>query len=95
MAEGDQVTVNWDPLGDVLHVHVAGRSIRASKMAPHDGDMILDLDSDQQIVGLSILGASDGSSEWWRTHPDAADVPEDLRTAVEQWLSDRATSEHA
>jgi uncharacterized protein YuzE len=81
------VALHADELSDVLYAKVEGASIRTSREAPNDGDLILNLDENGRVIGVQVLGALSLTAHAWLEHPDRRMLPVEVSAAVEQWLA--------
>jgi len=83
--------VNYDPDADVLYVRRIGVSIHRSKEAEHDGYLILNMDSQGEVVGAQLLSARQMPASFWATHPDRGAMPSDILGAIDTWIDTRPT----
>lgn len=84
-------SLSYDPDADVLYVHRIGTSIHRSKEAEHDGYLILNMDSQGEVVGVQLLSARQMPASFWATHPDRDAIPSDILGAINTWIDTRPT----
>lgn len=78
--------VSYDPDADVLYVWRTGVSFHRSKEAKHDGYLILNMDSQGEVVGVQLLSARQMPASFWATHPDRGAIPSDILGAIDVWV---------
>ncbi len=82
-----EVHIKYDAGADVLYVRRDGATIHRSKEAEHDGYLVLNMNSQSEVVGVQLLCAKEMPATTWHEHPDKERIPLDIFNAVEDWTS--------
>jgi uncharacterized protein YuzE len=86
MMSKPSLEVSLDYLTGALYVTESDAKPVICDHAPNDMDIVLSLSSKKQIVGATILGASEINPADWFAHPDRAVLPDHLLKAIDEWF---------
>ena len=56
-----------------------------------DMDVILSLDDQNKVIGVTLLDADLLDRKNWLAHPSRRRLPEDIKKAVDRWVSTRVS----
>ena len=87
---GDPLIISIDAVAGVLYVKRVRAHIVDAREADSDSGLVLNMNESGETVGLQLQGALSIDTVWWRGHPDRAQLPEDLFSGVERWLTDHS-----
>lgn len=81
--------IDVDELTGVLYAKLPGTRMVVCEHAPHDDDIVLNLDADRNVIGVTVLSAVDADPEDWFSHPDRAVIPWSILASIDAWFRDR------
>lgn len=83
-------SVDHDEKADVLYVYLVGRRARVWREDADDSELVVAFDEASEPVGLTLIGATQVSSDLWRTHPwrtpGRPALPPEVDEAVAAWI---------
>lgn len=83
------VSTTYWAIADELTALRRRAKVAASRQAPHDEDLVLELDRVGGVVGVRHVDPSRLTLEQWLRHPDRAQLPADIDDAVDRWVREQ------